>query len=162
VKAGPEGGWFTFRVRDKHTRKLKSEQRIHNTITDYAKDLMLSCALTGTWYVGLIRTFDEDDENISVPPFDPIVLNELDWQEYTRYTGQRKPWNPVIEADPVRATSDPVEFVGFNEAMCPMAGAFLARTASKGSGYDTVFSFAGGGPIVTLDDIVEIEYDITI
>lgn len=156
------GGYFIFTVRDK-AGNIKSRKRVKNAITDYAKDLMLACALTGTWFIGLIRSFEEDDPNLRVPPFDPVVLNALGWQEYTAYTGSRKAWIPVIETNPVKATGNQVQFVGFNEAMTfGMAGAFLARTSAKEGGFDTIFAFSIGGSIVTLDDILDVTYEIPI
>lgn len=158
------GGYFIFTVRDKDGN-IKSRIRQKNTVTAFAKRLMLTNALTGIWFIGLIRSFEEDDPNLRVPPFDPVVLNSLDWQEYESYTGQRKAWTPVIsvDPDPPEATGNEVQFVGFNEAMTfGMAGAFLARTATKGSDYDTVFAFSTGGSIVTLDDILDVNYEIII
>ncbi len=160
---GHRGGYFTFTVRDKRTGVVKSIESFKNGITEYAKELMLTNALTGTWYVGLIRSFDVNDPNLRVPPFPAIVLNTLGWQEYDAYTGGRKPWTPTIETSPVKATSAPVQFVGFNEAMTfGMAGAFLARTSAKGNGFDTIFAWSTGGSIITLDDVVDVDYEITI
>lgn len=154
-----KGGTFHITVKDKQGR-VKDSYPIKNDVTDYGKELMLTNALTGTWYIGLIRTFNDPDPALQIPPFPAVVLNALGWMEYTAYTGDRKAWTPVIVGG--NATGNTVQFSGFNEAMCPMRGIFLAKTASKGGGYDTIFSQASGGNVVTLDDIVEATYEINI